>query len=344
LNEISEIIGGGTPSTDVSAYWNGEFDWYAPAEINDQIFVNRSERKITKLGLEKSSARLLPANRTVLFTSRAGIGKTAILSREGATNQGFQSMVLKEKINTYFVYSMTHLIKDKAEKIASGSTFTEISGKMLGNLGFMFPNSDEQEKIGMLFYSIDNLITLHQHKGNVMDLDFRKVKNNYNITWEQRKVKEICSISTGKSNTQDKIDDGKYPFYVRSDIVEHSNRYLYDEEAVLTVGDGVGTGKVFHYVKGRYDLHQRVYRCFDFSKNVSAKYFYYYFSKNFYDRVMSMTAKTSVDSVRYEMIADMDFISPRIEEQNKIVNVLSNLDNLITLHQHKYNKMKEGVK
>ena len=153
------------------------------------------------------------------------------------------------------------------------------------------------------------------------------------VSWEQRKVEDICSISTGKSNTQDKINDGKYPFYVRSEIVEHSNRYLYDEEAVLTVGDGVGTGKVFHYVNGKYDLHQRVYRCYGFSENISAKYFYYYFSKNFYDRVMQMTAKTSVDSVRYEMIADMDFLYPSLEEQIKIVSELTNLDNLITLHQ-----------
>ena len=157
--------------------------------------------------------------------------------------------------------------------------------------------------------------------------------------WEQRKVGDICSISTGKSNTQDKIDDGKYPFYVRSEIVEHSNRYLYDEEAVLTVGDGVGTGKVFHYVNGKYDLHQRVYRCYGFSEDISAKYFYYYFSKNFYDRVMQMTAKTSVDSVRYEMIADMDFIYPSLEEQIKIVSELTKIDNLITLHQSKYDKL-----
>lgn len=86
--------------------------------------------------------------------------------------------------------------------------------------------------------------------------------------WEQRKVNEICSISTGESNTQDKIDDGKYPFYVRSPIIERSNRYLYDEEAVLTVGDGVGTGKVFHYVNGKYDLHQRVYSFLAFRKTL----------------------------------------------------------------------------
>jgi len=92
---------------------------------------------------------------------------------------------------------------------------------------------------------------------------------------------------------------------------------------------------VFHYVNGKYDLHQRVYRMYGFSESVLAKYFYYYFSTHFYDRVMSMTAKTSVDSVRYEMIADMDIILPKVEEQRKICSCFEQLDNLITLHQRK---------
>ncbi len=164
LSEVAEIIGGGTPSTNVSEYWDGDIDWYAPAEINDQIYVDGSERKITKLGLEKSSAKMLPANRTVLFTSRAGIGKTAILRSSGATNQGFQSMVLNDETNPYFVFSMSDTIKEKAERVASGSTFAEISGKMLGNLEFMFPTKSEQDKIGAYFERLDHLITLHQRK------------------------------------------------------------------------------------------------------------------------------------------------------------------------------------
>lgn len=160
-------------------------------------------------------------------------------------------------------------------------------------------------------------------------------------TWEQRKVKELCSISTGKSNTQDKVEDGEYPFYVRSSIIEKSTKYLYDEEAVLTVGDGVGTGKVFHYVNGKYDLHQRCYRMYDFSKELNAKYFYQVFSKMFYKRVMAMTAKTSVDSVRLEMIADMGIPIPEIEEQQQIGDYFRNLDHLITLHQRKCDETKE---
>ena len=164
LSEVAEIVGGGTPSTNIPEYWDGDIDWYAPAEINDQIYVDGSERKITKLGLEKSSAKILPADKTVLFTSRAGIGKTAILRRSGATNQGFQSMVLNDETNPYFVFSMSKFIKEEAERVASGSTFAEVSGKMLGNLAFMFPAKKEQDKIGEFFSNLDNLITLHQRK------------------------------------------------------------------------------------------------------------------------------------------------------------------------------------
>ena len=162
--------------------------------------------------------------------------------------------------------------------------------------------------------------------------------SGYNEVWEQRKISDLCSISTGKSNTQDKVEDGEYPFYVRSPIIERSTKYLYDEEAVLTVGDGVGTGKVFHYVNGKYDLHQRCYRMYDFTDELNAKYFYHVFSKLFYNRVMSMTAKTSVDSVRMEMIADMKIPTPNIKEQEKVEAVFTNLDNLSALHQRKYEK------
>ena len=122
---------------------------------------------------------------------------------------------------------------------------------------------------------------------------------------------------------------------MRSPIIERSTKYLYDEEAVITVGDGVGTGKVFHYVNGKYDLHQRCYRMYGFSDELNAHYFYHTFSKLFYKRVMAMTAKTSVDSVRLEMISDMKIPVSNVEEQRKIGNLLDGIDHLITLHQRK---------
>ncbi|MDY3907031.1 MAG: restriction endonuclease subunit S, partial [Candidatus Enterosoma sp.] len=156
--------------------------------------------------------------------------------------------------------------------------------------------------------------------------------------WEQRKAKELCSITTGKSNTQDQVEDGKYIFFIRSDVPVRSNRYLYDEEAVITIGDG-NIGRVFHYVNGKFDLHQRCYKMADF-RNLTAKYFYYFFSTKFYDRAMSMTAKATVDSVRLEMISDMDINYPiNLKEQRKIAALLTELDSLIILHQRKHEKL-----
>ena len=164
VSDIADVIGGGTPDTNNSEYWDGEINWYAPAEINDQIYVSSSERKITPLGFKNSSAKMLPANRTVLFTSRAGIGKSAILTDEACTNQGFQSLVLKEDVDTYFVYSMTSELKSKAESIASGSTFAEISGKALSSIEIDVPSIAEQKSIGKLFKDVDSLIALHQRE------------------------------------------------------------------------------------------------------------------------------------------------------------------------------------
>lgn len=164
VREISEIVGGGTPSTNNPDYWDGDIDWYTPAEITDDRFAFRSQRRITGAGLKNSSAKILPTDRTILFTSRAGIGKSAILKAPGATNQGFQSLVLNDSADPKFVYSATDFIKEKAERIAAGSTFSEISGKKLGEITLMIPSKPEQKQIGQFFESIDESITLHQRE------------------------------------------------------------------------------------------------------------------------------------------------------------------------------------
>lgn len=160
LGDIAEIIGGGTPDTNRPEYWDGDIDWYSPAELGEYIYADSSQRRITKLGYENSSAKMLPAGRTILFTSRAGIGTTAILRRSACTNQGFQSLVLGEDINTYFVYSMSGRIKTYAESRASGSTFLEISAKLLGDMDIWLPSRREQDAIGSCFQQLDNLISL----------------------------------------------------------------------------------------------------------------------------------------------------------------------------------------
>ena len=165
LGDIADIVGGGTPSTGNQSYWDGDIDWYAPAEIADQIYANSSQKKITGLGYENSSAKMLPPG-TVLFTSRAGIGKTAILTRKGCTNQGFQSIVPhRGELDSYFIFSRTEELKRYGELVGAGSTFVEVSGKQMAVMELMMPPTmREQQTIGGFFQQLDHLITLHQRK------------------------------------------------------------------------------------------------------------------------------------------------------------------------------------
>ena len=152
------------------------------------------------------------------------------------------------------------------------------------------------------------------------------------------KFKDVCSTSTGNKNTQDKIDDGIYPFYVRSQTVERINSWTFDGEAILTAGDGVGVGKVFHHTYGKIGVHQRVYILSNFK--CDANYLFHFFSSHFYNRVKRMSAKNSVDSVRKEMITEMPLYLPSKQEQTKIGVLLSLLDERISTQ----NKIIEDLK
>ena len=165
LGDVADIVGGGTPSTNNPNYWDGDIDWYAPAEIAGQIYFDSSQRKITEQGYENSSAKMLPPG-TVLFTSRAGIGKTAILSKKGCTNQGFQSIVPhNDELDSYFVFSRTDELKQYGELVGAGSTFVEVSGKQMAAMNLKMPTTiEEQQTIGRFFKRLDTLITLHQRK------------------------------------------------------------------------------------------------------------------------------------------------------------------------------------
>lgn len=147
--------------------------------------------------------------------------------------------------------------------------------------------------------------------------------------WKLSTIGKLLKISTGNQDTQNKIKDGKYPFFVRSNIVEKLDSYSFDGEAVLTAGDGVGVGKVYHYYNGQFAFHQRVYAIYGFNQIINGKYFYRYFSENFLTEVERYSAKNSVDSVRLNMILDMELFLPPIKEQEKISKILSEVDSAI---------------
>ena len=173
---------------------------------------------------------------------------------------------------------------------------------------------------------------------NVPNIRFKEFKEE----WEKCRFDDVCNTYTGNKNTQDKIDNGIYPFYVRSQIIERINSWTFDGEAILTAGDGVGVGKVFHYTKGKIGVHQRVYILSDFKCN--ARYLFYYFSSRFYNRVKRMSAKNSVDSVRKEMITDMPLSLPCSQEQAKIGILLSLLDERIATQNKIIDKLESLIK
>ena len=160
-------------------------------------------------------------------------------------------------------------------------------------------------------------------------------------TWEQRKLGELASIKTGDSDLRDAAPDGRYPFFVRSDKVERSNRYLYDGEAILVPGEG-RLGEIFHYVNGKFDYHQRVYKISDFN-GVTAKFVMYSMMRDFKKHALQNTAKATVDSIRLPTLTEFQFSLPKPEEQKKIGQYFSQIDSLITLHQREpTHMMKEG--
>lgn len=361
ISEVGNIVTGSTPKTSISENYGGDFLFVSPADIQGNRYIDKTITTLTKKGFDQG--RKIREKASLFVSIGSTIGKVAQTHQELTTNQQINAVEPYNNFDDDFIFTSLENVAANIKAIASNQAVPIVNKTTFGNVEIRVPSElVEQQKIGSLFAELDTLIQsaekelegYRELKQGMLQKMFPKKGETipeirfpkFDGSWELCKISELCSVATGKSNTQDKVEDGKYPFYVRSPIVERSTKYLYDEEAVITVGDGVGTGKVFHYVNGKYDLHQRCYRMYGFSDKLNAHYFYYVFSKLFYKRVKSMTAKTSVDSVRMEMIADMKIPVPTIEEQIKIGTYFDNLDNLIALQQKEidgYKKLKKGL-
>ena len=140
-----------------------------------------------------------------------------------------------------------------------------------------------------------------------------------------KKLGEIAEIGTGSSNTNEELSEGLYPFFVRSQNVRRKNSYEFDETAIITSGDGVGVGKIFHYIEGKYALHQRAYRIHIIDSNVIPKYFYYYMMNSFYNYITKNAVNSSVTSIRRQMLIKFPVPVPPLEVQNEIVRLLDRL-------------------
>lgn len=270
-----------------------------------------------------------------------------------------KDFVCDGKFVYYWMLFNSNLISQKAVQ----STVLSLRLPILQAFPINIPKEQlEQQKIADCLSSLDELITAHndkletlktykkglmqnlfpQEEEKVPKLRFKEFEKDGE--WVEKNIQDIAKVTTGNKDTQNKVENGKYPFFVRSQTVERINSFSFDGEAILTSGDGVGVGKNFHYINGKFDYHQRVYCIYNFSEETSGEFVYMYFSQYFNERVMRMSAKNSVDSVRMAMITEMPIKLPNKKEQQKIAETLSSLDHLIKEQSTKIEQLKSHKK
>ncbi len=357
LGEIATIVGGGTPSTKNPEYWDGDINWYSPAEIGNQIYTVKSERQITELGLKKSSAKLLPVG-TVLFTSRAGIGKTAILNKEACTNQGFQSIIPRPKIlNSYFLFSRTNSLKQYGETMGSGSTFVEVSGKQMSKMPLFIPNINEQSKIAKLFQSLDKTITLHEEQQRQLERLKKALLQKmfadetgypalrfkgFTEKWEQQKLGEIFEYEQPTSYIVKNTNyDNKYETPVltagKSLILGFTNEKSGIKNATSTnpviIFDDFTTSS--HFVDFAFKVKSSALKILTLSNKHDDITFFYGVLKNIKYKPENHERHWISKFSKFNILVPTNTI-----EETKIGKTLKIIDSLITLHQHKIDNLK----
>jgi type I restriction enzyme, S subunit len=332
--------------------------------IGDAEFFDDYKIFTTVVKADELLANNIYPSEIILSKMGDPVGRACLIphkhSRYVMCSDGIRLVVDEKNYSKYFIYTLINSLQFRAlvEKTATGSTRKRIGLDDLKNLPMVLPKKGEQQKIADCLSSIDALISaqsqkveiLKTHKKGLMQQlfpregetiprlrfpEFRDAEE-----WNGMTISDCAKVTTGDKDTQNKVEDGKYPFFVRSQNVERINSFSYDGEAILTSGDGVGVGKNFHYISGKFDFHQRVYCIYEFNKTVLGRFIFHLFSEYFDRRVMKLSAKNSVDSVRMSMITDMPIRVPRLKEQHKIADYLSSIDALISAQSQKVEALK----
>lgn len=319
----------------------------------DTDYATRIHRSSFEIERPYKRSRVQPGD--VLVSIKGTTGRVGIVPHgfHGNISREIARIRLRDEIEPSFCYQVlqSESTQRRLESAVVGTTRKELSISILKQFKIPLPPTKAEQRVlsdalsdtDALILSLETLIAKKRFikQGTMQEL-LRPKKG-----WVVDYVRNLARITTGGKNTQDRVEDGMFPFYVRSQNIERIDSYSYEGEAVLTAGDGVGTGKVFHYVEGKFNAHQRVYIISDFAVRLNGYYFFLFFSNNFYGRIMQMTAKSSVDSVRMEMIADMQVpFPPTLAEQEEIAKILSDMDAEISALEEKLTKtrlLKQGM-
>jgi type I restriction enzyme, S subunit len=239
--------------------------------------------------------------------------------------------------STEFLQSLfqSSVILKQFADLMVGSTFKRANVLQIRNFIIPMPPPPEQRAIASALSDADDLLAgldrLIVKKRNLKQAAMQQLLSGktrlpgFQGEWVVKRLGDVAHIKTGSRNNEDKVEDGQYPFFVRSDFVERINTYSHDCEAILVPGEG-RIGEIFHYINGRFDVHQRVYAITKFNLDISGRFIHFYLSQKFGDWAMQNTVKATVDSLRLPTFLNFEMhIPPTLDEQKAIAVVLAEM-------------------
>ena len=359
LEDVCDIVGGGTPSTKNIDYWNGNIQWFTPSEIGKTKYVSKSVRTISQVGFEKSSARKLPVG-TILLTSRATLGEMAIATIECTTNQGFQSLIPR-RINGEYLYYLQTTIKNYCNKKACGSTFNEISKGELGKCKIPMPHFEEQQKIAGFLSTVDEVITqseaevqnLEQQKKSAMqkifsqELRFKREDGTDYPEWEERELKDVAKILMGQSPSGSSVNTNKNGIPLvqgKADILGYgviSDRYTSTPTKVSEPNDIIMTVRAPVGYVAKLGFTACIGRGVCAIRANENEDFVYYVLQSKESEWKYIEQGSTFTAVNSDDVSSLIVSVPCLEEQQKIADFLSALDEAISYAKQELDKWKE---
>lgn len=306
--------------------------------INDECFAKQKYAEPNDIIMAVTSENIEDICKCVAWL---GTEKVAVSGHSAIIHHS-----LDPKYLAYFFHSQ-HFFNQK-RRLAHGTKVMEVTPDTLKSIQLPVPPLEVQREIVRILdnftflttelaaelaarqkqyeYYRDLLLTFKSNESTILNERTNELELSGAIRW--MKLGDIADIGTGNGNTNEGLDTGKYPFFVRSQDIKYKNEYDFDETAIITSGDGVGVGKIFHFVSGKYALHQRAYRVHITSDNVLPKYFFYYFKNSFLTYISKASFHSSVTSIRRPMMINFPVPVPPLVVQQRIVDILDRFDTL----------------
>ena len=334
LSDVASVVGGGTPDTTDPLLWNGNVQWFTPTEVGHSKYVSKSVRTISRLGLQKSSAKVLPKG-SILLSSRATVGECSIVKNECTTNQGFQSLIPRKGINNEFLYYLTRTKKKHFIKYASGSTFLEISNSEIKKTKCAVPCIDEQAKIAEFLSLLDEKIET-QNK-IIEDLKIlkkelcNKVFQSFQCVRLGDYIEEITTRN--RSNYCDNVlsVSNKLGFVKQSEQFEDRTIASEDKRNYKVVTTGcfaynparINVGSIALLSSDTKGIISPMYICFRAKDGLSAEYLNFYYQSVFFFKELQKRLEGSVrQCLTYENMCDMQIPFAEAERQEEIADTL----------------------